>query len=146
MATRTRKAKAATAAPTQFDTPVHALAQRVGDGELTALKAVAYREYDDTKGYFVVVDEAQDITGTIWVLDSSVPDRFRTPAGKEITLLTENGEETLELQSRGMKHKLYFFATATEEEDGYLSVENDDLEETMLPAEAFEAALQVVVA
>ena len=64
----------------------------------------------------------------------------------EITLVTEEGEEVLELQARGMKHKLYFFATAVEEEGGYLSLDNEDLEEIMLPADAVEAALEIVIA
>jgi hypothetical protein len=45
-----------------------------------------------------------------------------------------------------MKHKLYFFATAVEEEGGYLSLDNEDLEEIMLPADAVEAALEIVIA
>jgi hypothetical protein len=93
-----------------------------------------------------VVDEEQDLTGTIWVNDSTVPDKFRTSAGKEITLVTEEGEEVMELQARGMKHKLYFFATAVEEEGGYLSLDNEDLEDIMLPADAVEAAMEIVIA
>lgn len=141
MAVKT-KSKAKT---TEFEKLVASYAERVSNGELTPLKAVQYREFGDDKGYFIVVDEEQDLTGTIWVNDSTVPDKFRTSAGKEITLVTEEGEEVMELQARGMKHKLYFFATAVEEEGGYLSLDNEDLEDIMPPADATEPFVSKLV-
>lgn len=129
----------------EFEKFVVSYVECVNNGELILLKVVQYCEFGDDKGYFIVVDEEQDLMGMIWVNDLMVLDKFCILVGKEIMLVMEEGEEVLEFQVCGMKYKFYFFVIVVEEEGGYLLLDNEDLEEIMFFVDVVEVVLEIVI-